>query len=375
MGCSNKINQTGAWLVSTDSSQVPTYFDSKTDSAASTTTQVSIGLATGLSSTLILGKVPWTEADLLIIFSSLDSVDSAQKILSSSITLYRTAYLLQPSGENVNNMTFAAYSMDSSWSSTTFTWDSVNTVGYGSQNFVTSTAMTDSTIILSLDSTIVRQWALATSDSSVQNNGLILKPQNTNGVFSIYGPVYGVAGRIPMCTVIFINKTGTLDTVTSTLSAATSIGQSYVTTQAPQGNYGIVQAGTGERENVSFDLAKVPRFSIINKATLTLFADTTAQAPYTRSGVVDSLYAYYTTDLATGGVSSGYPAIGVPSGNRYTFNVGMIVQHMVNTQNNGFMILQYNELNNIDLRFLYNGNAPDSLRPRLTVIYTPTSKR
>ncbi len=374
-GCSNKINQTGAWLVSTDSSQVPTYFDSRADSASSTTTQVNIGLATGASSKILLGKVPWTEADLLIGFSALDSVDSAQKILSGTISLRRTPYSMQVAGESINNMTFAGYAMDSSWTSTTFTWDSVNAVGYGSQNFITSTTLTDSTVVISLDTTLVRRWALATSDSNFVNNGMIIKPLSTNGVFSVYSPVYGTTGFIPLCTVVFINKAGTLDTISTVLSYATSVAQTSLVASAPQGNYGIVQAGTGERENVSFDLSKVPRLSVINKATLTLTADTTAQAPYTRGGIVDSLIAYYTTDLATGGVSAGYPALGVPDGNRYTFDVTTILQHMVNTQNNGFMILQSNELNNIDARFLYNGSAPDSLRPRLTVTYTPTSRK
>ncbi len=129
-GCSNKINQTGAWLVSSDSTLVPVYFNSIKDSAKVTSSQVNVGLPTGNSTSLVLGMVPWTEADLLIRFSALDPVDSAQQILSTTITLHRDAYILQPSGTDVHNLQFAGFTMDTIWNSSTFTWDSVKAAGY-----------------------------------------------------------------------------------------------------------------------------------------------------------------------------------------------------------------------------------------------------
>ena len=373
VGCSNKINQTGAWLVSSDTALVPVYFNSVADSAKVTTTQVNTGLATGTSSDLLLGKVPWTEADLLIRFSALDPVDTAETILSTTVTLYRSSYQMESGGENYNNMTFAGYSMDTVWNSTTFTWDSVNAIGYGSQNIITSSQVTDSTIVLNIDSSVVRQWARATHDTTVPNNGFIIKPLDNQGVVSVYGPVYGVAGQIPVCTVIYI-KNNTLDTTTVTLSYATSVAQTSIETTAPQGPYSIVQAGTGERANMVFDLSHVPSYSIINQATLTLQIDSAAQLPYTRKYVADTLTAYYTINAASNQVNSNFPSFGYPVGNVYKFNVTSIVQYMVDSQNNGFMLVQSNELNTADLVFLYNGNAPDSLKPRLTITYTPTKR-
>lgn len=374
-GCSNKINQTGAWLVSTDSSQVPTYFDSRADSAAVTTAQVNFGLATGTSSSLLLGKVPWTEADLLIRFSALDPVDSAQSILSGTIILYRSSYLLQPQGEEATTLKFNGFMMDSVWNSTTFTWDSVNAIGYGTNNIITASNVTDTTVVLQIDTAAIRQWAVATADTNVKNDGMIVRPQNLGGVVSVNGPVYTTTAYDPVFNVIYIGKDGTLDTSSIGLSYATSVAMTTIESVAPNGPYRIIQAGTGERENLVFDLSKIPPYSIVNQATLTLRMDSVSQAPYTRKYIVDSLMAYYTTDRATGQYSASYPAEGVPNGDKYTFSVGVLVQHMVNSQNNGFTIVQYSELDNIDLRFIYDENAPDSLRPRLTVTYTPTSKR
>lgn len=373
VGCSNKINQTGAWLVSSDTALVPVYYNSIADSAKVTSTQVNTGLATGTSSELLLGKVPWTEADLLIRFSALDPVDSAQTILSTTVTLYRSSYLLEAAGENYSSAMFAGYSMDTVWNSTTVTWDSVSALGYGTQNIITSSAVTDSTVTLNLDSSIVRQWAIATQDTTVPNNGFIIKPLNDQGIVSVYGPVWGVTGQIPICTVIYI-KDNTLDTTVVSLSYATSVAQTSIESAAPQGPYAYVQGGTGEQANITFDLSHVPNYSIVNQAILTLRMDSTAQLPYTRVSA-DTLTAYYTISAASNQVNSNYPVLGYPVGNVYTFNVTSIVQYMVDSQNNGFMIVQSNEMNSADLVFLYNGNAPDSLKPKLTITYTPTKKR
>ncbi len=374
-GCSNKINQTGAWLVSTDSSQVPVYFNSRTDSAAIATSQVNFGLPTGTSSSLLLGMVPWTEADLLIRFAALDPVDSAQSILSATIILSRTSYLLQPKGENVQSLKFDGFEMDSVWNSTTFTWDSVNAVGYGTKNIIISSEVNDTAVVLGIDTATVRKWAIATSDTNVKNDGMIVRPQNLGGMLSILGPAYGVTGYVPVCNVIYVSKAGTLDTTSVGLSYATSVAKTTIESIAPPGPYKIIQAGTGEREGLFFDLSKIPPYSIVNQATLTLWADSTAQNPFAKAFGIDSLMAYYATDRATGQFLGSSPAMGVPNGSKYTFSVGVLVQHMINAQNNGFTIVQYDELDNIDPRFIYDENAPDSLRPKLTITYTPTSRR
>ncbi len=374
-GCSNKLNKTGSWLVSSDSSLVPTYFDSVRDSAKVTTSESNYGLATGSSESLILGKVPWTEADLLIRFSALDPVDSAQAILSTTITLYRTTYLLQPIGEDINQLKFAGFPMDTFWNASTFTWDSVNAVGYGAQNIITSSSITDTSVVLQIDTGTVRQWVNATQDSNVRNNGFIIRPQSSNGIISVYGPAYATAGYVPVCTVIYM-KNGVQDTTNVTLSYATAVAKTSIESIAPSGPYRFVQAGTGERLSLVFDLSRVPRYSIVNLATLTLSTDSVGQLGYAKSLALDTLVAYYMSDPSIGQYSTSYPAVGFPAaGSRNVFNVTTLVQHMLNTQNYGFMILEYSELDNANARFVYDENAPDSLKPKLTITYTPTSRR
>lgn len=374
LGCNNKVNQTGSWLVSYDSTLVPQYFNSITDSAKITSSQVNTGLATGSSSVLSLGMVPWTEADLMLSFSALSAVYSAQSIVSATVFLTRGPYTLNSSGSNVNNLRFLGFTMDSSWNYTTVTWDSVAAIGHGGQNIALSQTITDSTVEIQLDTSIVRQWAIATQDTNVKNYGFILKPTNSVGVLSIYSELATNSAAMPVCRVIYMLD-GVMDTTSVTADFATSVAHTTLASVAPSGPYRIVQSGTGLRGNLVFDLSKIPNYSIVNNALLILHADSTAEAPYSYSGQEDTLIAYYVVDPSTYQISSTGAQPSTYSDGEYTFDVTEIVQHMLNSKNYGFLIAEYNELQNVDCRFLYDGSAPDTLKPSLVITYTPAVKR
>ncbi len=371
-GCTNKINQTGSWLVGTDSTLIPIYIDSVNDSFRVTSSQVNTGIVTGSSAELSLGSVPWTEADLLLEFYNIDSVYSASAITSAQIILTRAPNLLQPIGYNVKNLQFAGYVMDSIWSSSTYTWDSVVAAPRGTKNIVVGRpTIDDSTITINIDTGIVRQWSLATEypDSNYEKNGFLLKPENISGILSVYS---SVSSYLPELIVSYIDTNGIVDTVTSTSSYSASVAHTTITSVAPRGPYRILQSGTGLREKIIFDLTRIPNLSIINYAQLTLFADTLEDTLYSGNSE-DSLETYYILDPSTNSVSTA--ALSVQVGNKYTFNITVPVQQMLNTGNYGFLITRFDESTNVDARFIYDENAPDSLKPRLVITYSPAVKK
>ncbi|MCL4510851.1 MAG: hypothetical protein M1470_07265 [Bacteroidetes bacterium] len=370
IGCTNKINQTGSWLIASDSSMVPRTIDSVTDSLKITSSQVNLGIATGSSTSLSLGSVPWTEADLLLRFYNVDSVYNAQSILSAKVVLTRTSYVLQPAGYDVHNLQFVGYAMDTVWSPITFTWDSVNTIGHGTQNVVLSQMITDTTVVIQVDTGFVRKWALAAVDSTVKNNGFIVKPLNLSGILSVYSTVSTISR--PTCTIVYV-KNGQTDTLTTSSSYSTSVAQTTIPNVAPPGAYRFVQSGTGLRESLKFDLSRIPNYSIVNFAQLTVYADT-VDTLYSGNSA-DSLAAYYVIDPSTYQINLNNPFVSTQVGNKYTFNVSVPVQQMLNKGNYGFLITRFSELNNVDTRFIYDESAPDSLKPKLTITYTPAVKR
>ncbi len=370
IGCTNKINQTGSWFIASDSSMVPRTIDSVTDSLKITSSQVNLGIATGSSTALSLGSVPWTEADLLLRFYNVDSVYNAQSILSAKVVLTRTSYVLQPAGYDVHNLQFVGYAMDTVWNPTTFTWDSVNAIGHGTQNVVLSQMITDTTVVIQVDTDFARRWALAAVDSTVKNNGFIIEPQNFAGVLSVYSTV-STSSR-PTCTIVYV-KNGQTDTLTTSSSYSTSVAQTTIPNVAPPGAYRFVQSGTGLRESLKFDLSRIPNYSIVNFAQLTVYADT-VDTLYSGNSA-DSLAAYYVIDPSTYQINLNNPIVSTQVGNKYTFNVSVPVQQMLNKGNYGFLITRFSELNNVDTRFIYDENAPDSLKPKLTITYTPAVKR
>lgn len=48
---------------------------------------------------------------------------------------------------------------------------------------------------------------------------------------------------------------------------------------------------------------------------------------------------------------------------------------MLNQGNYGFIITRSEDYNNLDSRFIYDENAVDSLKPQLTITYTPVVRK
>lgn len=372
VGCSRKFNQTGTWLVSYDSTLTPRYLDSIKDSLKLKSSQVNAGLANGNNTILCVGKVPATEADLLLEFSGLDSVYYASKIISAQVILRRSTYVLMPYGlpaYHVNNLQVEGYAMDTSWSTTTFTWDSVALLPRESSNIILSPTIpevTDTTLIFQLDTSVVRRWAEATQDTNFKNYGFIVKPMNMSGVLSVYSTLYSGTGYEPTIEVICAIDGNPTDTVISTSSYSTYVATTSIV--APSQSF-AVQSGTGLHGSVVFDLSKIPNFSIVNYAELTLFAN--PDVAYYSGESPDSLTAYYQTDPTSHALSSSGIGYSTLVGNKYTFPATILVQQMLNRGNYGFVIARYDDNNNLDTRFIYDENAPDSLKPRLTITYAP----
>ncbi|MGC8654510.1 MAG: DNRLRE domain-containing protein [Candidatus Kryptoniota bacterium] len=372
-GCTNKINQYGSWLVNVDSTTVPRSFDSVVDSGLTISQQIIHPLATGSSTVLTLGKLPWVESDLLIQFHGLDSVYNASSIIKAWITFRRASYVLPVTPQDTNSLkqlTFSGYALNGNWTATGATWDSIKSIGYEYVNRISSSAVTDTTVVLNLDTSIVRTWGRSGVDSTVKSYGIIIIPQFEGGILSVYSAVNGTSAYDPFITVIY-QKNGTTDTLTSIRSLNESVSNAYLN-NLPQGKFKYIEGGTGLRMWLKFDLSKIPKHSIVNYATLTLTADFSDTSRYgTKS--IDSLVVYY--DSTSTAFNAFNPVISSLSGNRYTFNVTLLVQMMLNGQNNGFMVTKYSELNNVDTRFIYDETAPDSLKPKLNIIYTPAGTK
>lgn len=374
-GCSNKFNQSGSWLVSYDTSLTPRYLDSIKDSLKVTSSNINLGLVGSSDTVLCLGAVPWSEADLVLEFYGLDSVYYASSITSAQVILRRATYVLQPFGYDVRNLRFEGYALDSTWSSGTSTWDSVARIPRESSNMIlapTVPEVADSSVVFQIDTSVVRRWGTATQDTNYKNYGFVVKPMNISGVLSLFSTYYSGTGDEPTIIVACVIN-GISDTVKSTSSTATYVATTSID---PPSQTLAVQSGTGLHENIVFDLSRIPNYSIVNYATLTLFSyrvDTlySGQSP-------DSLWAYYQTSPSTHAVSFSGTALSsedTVSKAKYTFTVTTLVQQMLNLGNYGFVITRYEDNNNLDTRFIYNGNAPDSLRPRLSVTYAPAVKK
>ena len=364
-GCSNKINESGSWLVKTDTTLIPV--DSVITRA--TSSEIVSALPTGSSAEQCVGSVPWTQTELLLQFNKLDSLYYAKSFVYAEITLTRGTYVLQPPGYNVLNMQFSGYEMDSAWN-IYYTWDSVAAAHRGTKNIVVgSPSIDDSLIIINIDTAVIRQWAKATQDSAVSNNGFLLVPQNISGIFSIYS--FSSSTYLPELSVAYYDTNGVEQSFVSTSGSSNSVAHSTITNVVPSGPYRILQSAAEDREKLIFDLTHIPNLSIVNFAELTLFEDP-SDSVYSGNSI-DSLVAYHITDPSTNAVD--YSSGSALTLKKHIFIVTTEVQQMLNTGNYGFIITPYDESGNADVRFIYDENAPDSLKPRLSITYAPAVKK
>lgn len=372
-GCTNKFNQTGSWLVAYDSTLTPVTFDSDSLRVKITSSQVNIGSANGFNDTVLcLGAVPWTEADMLMEFTGIDSVYYATSIISAQVILHRSTYDLQPLGYDVRNLQLEGHVIDTSWAASSVTWDSVARLPRESSNMIlppTAPVVTDTSVVFQIDTSVVRRWANATQDTNYKNYGFIVKSTNISGVVSVYSNYYSGTGYEPTIVIAYtINGVPYSDTSTSSYS--TYVANTSII--APSQTFAL-QSGTGLHGNVVFDMSQIPNYSVVNFARLTLF-ENPIDSVYS-GGSPDSLWAYYQTDPSTHAVTSNGVALSTKVGHEYTFPVTLLVQQMLNGGNYGFIITRSEDFNNLDARFIYNENAPDSLNPRLTITYTPAVKK
>ena len=295
--------------------------------------------------------------------------------------MQRSIYELQPNGYDVRNIQLEGYVIDSGWTASTVTWDSLARLPRESSNMILAPTMpevSDTSVVFQIDTSVVRRWAKAAQDTNYNNYGFIIKSSNVSGVVSVYSNAYAGTGSEPMIEVVCVIN-GVTDTVISTSSYSTYVANTSIV--APSQTFAL-QSGTGLHASVVFNLDSIrrvsvldsiPAFSVVNYAELTLHEDPidslySGQSP-------DSLWAYYQADPSTHAISlSGY-SLSTKVGRKYTFPATVMVQQMLISGNYGFLITRSEDINNLDSRFIYNENAPDSLKPRLTITYTPAVKK
>jgi hypothetical protein len=217
----------------------------------------------------------------------------------------------------------------------------------------------DSVNYFQIDTSVVREWLLG------KNYGLYLKPQN-------YGVIWAFNSLdemlyTPALEVEVQKNDGRIDTVRFFYGSDGYIAKA---TGEVDTNYIVLQSGVGLRSILKFDVSKVPKNIIVNRAEISLYLK--EKVKYGTAGV-DSLIGSFITDSellkkSLGGLEGNYLGLRNPLDTlEYIIPVTTPVQRWVNGEGNkGILLRCYNEQDNFDRYVFYFKDR----RPKLKIYYT-----
>jgi hypothetical protein len=327
----------------------------------------------GYSSNLLLGKKDNNVATMLLNFNIIvpdsvktDLLNNALTVSSATVQLYKSYNY----GDSTALLDYTAHSINTPWTSTSFTIDSLPNLLYDAADVSSNrTAPGDTLYQFNLSTDLALKWLNIYANSQTPDNGIVVIPQSTGRIVGFYALTSSTSVDIPFLVVV-LNKTGGYQN--DTLKFSTVADLSVITGNPPQNQTEniFVQSSVELESRIQFNLSKVPQHAIINYAELQLTIDTT-QSVF-GSTYSDQLTANFITDSTHIDSLSNNSVTLNRVGSLYTGNITSYVQNWLSTKiNEGIQIRSGAYDTGLELWALKGSNASDpSKRPRLKIIYT-----
>lgn len=370
LNCSDDPSSVGVGLVEKDMIEFGA-LDSFADSLNVSTASFVKRLQLGSSQMLLVGKNSDNEASSLIkFFISLSEKISADldsiEILSSKIIL--TPYY--SIGDTTKPFGFTTHRITSDWAFATFTYDSLNSITYES-NDVGTNYKKDSVYSFDIDKNLVSAWLKnAKQEVAGANYGIYLKPATGTEFFTgFYGYSSILSLDVQPTLNLIVKKNGSY---TDTLNFYTLADVHVISGDdllLPK-KYTAVQSGVSVNSVFWFDISSLPVDAVVNKAELILSYDSTSSMFGT--SYLDGLVAYYMLDSSNLQYSSDGAVVLTKKTGTYEGNIVNIVNRMLKEKkNNGIVVSTRQPIDGLELFAIHNHESSDpSKKPRLILHYT-----
>ncbi len=369
--CSDSPTSIGKNLLGPDYLTIDS-IDSYQNSIAQTSTYYKTPIRLSDSPRLLVGKYENIEASTLIRFRVVLPDTLQEAFLNSNLTIIDAKIELTKEyaiGDISAPLNFSVHFVTSGWTSFGFTADSLPNLAYDNTDISSNKSFSDTLYTFNIDEQTINAWFLAASDTSVHNNrGIYIKPDDASS--SIIGfDAYNIALLgLPKLSVIV--ATGG---VTDTLSYYSVEDISAIAGDLPVVPSGIivVQGGLAVDARVRFDLSSIPIGSVINKAQLTVFID--SSATHHGDSYTNSLTAYFAKDTSINSYDTTSSVVLSRTENYFSGDVVRFIQSISSGyhDNNGIVLSAGGQNLGVDIFGLKGSDAADpALRPRLVITYT-----
>ena len=370
--CSESPTSIGVNLLSPDYINVHK-FDSYQDSVQQTSTYYKTLIKLSDSPRLFVGNFANLQTSSLIRFGIAlpdtiknDIINSNLSIISSKIALTKEYSI----GDSSAQLNFTVHSVTSGWTSLGFNADSLPTLVYDNTDISSNKNLTDSLYSFDISTSTVLSWFTAAADTAIPTDkGIYLKPDPaSNRIIGFDAFNVNLVG-IPTLTVV-VQKLGSYtDTLTFySIEDVTAIGGDKPT--VPAGDI-AVQGGLAVYSRIQFDVSSIAKGSVINKAQLTLYLD--SSATLLSDAYTNSISAYFSKDTTTNSYDSTSAIVLNRVDNYFTGDIARFIQSITSGyhENQGIVLAAGGQNIGVDLFALKGSSTPDaSLRPRLVITYT-----
>jgi hypothetical protein len=320
----------------------------------------------------IVGTANDVEAWGLVRFHALPETLKNVAVLRSELRM-RTKYHF---GDSLAAWSVNIHPILRQWGTDSITIDSVKAPGFYDatprSSFSISSLGDTADVQLPLDTALVRSWLSTAGDTSKPNFGVLLRPTNTSVAKGFEKGSSTTAEYQPHLMVRYMRQNAAdPDSVLIFGSVEAFVVQLESTQWESDSTRILIQNGASTRSFVHFDLSTLPAQATIHRAYLELTLDPsrTGKNFYT----VDSLNAFFVSDDES---FTQVLAVSEPPSDAaspvYRFSITSLAQVWVrSTVAQRILIGGYTEASSLDRFVFYGSAAPDDLRPRLKITYSP----
>ena len=376
LSCSDEPSSLGIELIGSDYILVRTY-DSINDTINQNSSYYKEVIPLGNSDWIIVGRYQSPEQSIVassllkFIFGLADSLKTDIKadninVLDSWIELRnRYTYI-----DTLKSMNFTVHKVNSFWSSTAFTIDSLSKLQYEMIDVSSDFLISDSTYTFHIDEDLPLSWMKNSADNTLESNfGIYLEPTMTSNKvigFQALTPLSSQAAKLS----VVIEKPGVyVDTINGFISADISLVDRPDFVPILQDSLMYVQSSVSINSKLTFDIGILPAGLVINKAELFITSDSTNSAK--GSIFNNSLRAFY-LNSPDSTITEGNAISLSFKDNNYTGDITSFVRKWVSRNENfGILIEAGNPILGLELFALKGSDYSEiSERPRLRIIYT-----
>jgi hypothetical protein len=334
----------------------------------------------------MIGKYKTYQAWTCLKFYSWPDSLIGVKIISATIQLKGVSHF----GDSLASLSLNAYrGMSNLFATDSLTYDSLtrnsvnsaNGVYYNSSPLSLQTFIpagdTQSITIKILDTSMVREWFSTNIDTVNLNDGLVLRPTNSNIIKGFYSFNTSDTSLTPTLYVNYIDSNGTAQSYSHKVGMSKYVSTVDQASLITDKNLMYVQNGISYRGLISFDsIAKISAqwpvsiYRAVLQVTLSSSPSSGQSIPF----VHDSMFAL---SVGTNGLSDGISysvsqrSIDSSGHPMYSFDIRTIaVRWLTNASIRKLVLSGYDESATFDLHTIYGAVPDKKLKPRIIVTYS-----